>query len=75
MEQMKGSYNKTKKKYLRVLDQGQLSRCIKNAKEYKYHSYMGKDSFILLSKISLYIAADITSSIGHMMPYSSQPFS
>lgn len=47
----------------------------KTAKEYKYHSYMGKDSFILLSKISLYIAADITSSIGHMMPYSSQPFS
>ena len=40
----------------------------KTAKEYKYHSYMGKDSFILLSKISLYIAADITSSIGHMMP-------
>lgn len=38
-------------------------------------SYMLNDSLILLSTISLYRAADITSSIGHMMPYSSQPFS
>lgn len=43
--------------------------------EQHMNTHTGKDSFILLSKMSLYMAADITSSIGHMMPYSSQPFS